>query len=154
VSETSKIMSPIVGEMFPREYISNWGIYAYWSYTTIRSIYVARAIPKISSSKCEVLGRISMQTIFSSMSWPMCLLPSCPVVVIIWCCVETSATGLGLDQRLSTTLMELGLTQHITQPTRDDRLLHIVASDDAIPVRNVLVSDNHGIPDHTWPVGK
>jgi len=44
--------------------------------------------------------------------------------------------------------MELGLTQHITQPTRDDRLLLIVASDDAIPVRKVLVSDSAGISDH------
>jgi len=52
-----------------------------------------------------------------------------------------SATGLGLDERLSTTLMELGLTQHITQPTRDDRLLDIVASDDAVPVCSECASD-------------
>jgi len=59
-----------------------------------------------------------------------------------------SAIGLGHDKRLSTTLMELGLTQQVTQPTRGDRLLDIVASDYAIPVRNVLVSDNAGIFDH------
>jgi len=59
-----------------------------------------------------------------------------------------SATSLGLDERLSTTLMELGLTEHITQPTRDDRLLDIVASADAIPVRNMIVSDTAGISDH------
>ena len=52
-----------------------------------------------------------------------------------------SAIGPGLDERLSTTLIEFGLTQHVTQPTRGDRLLDIVVSDDAIPVRNVLVSD-------------
>jgi len=59
-----------------------------------------------------------------------------------------SAIGMGLNERLSTTLMELGLTQHVTQPTRGDRLLNIVASDDAIPVRKVLVSNSAGTSDH------
>jgi len=44
--------------------------------------------------------------------------------------------------------MELGLTQHVAQPTRGYRLLDIVASDDAIPVWNVLVSDGAGISDY------
>ena len=46
----------------------------------------------------------------------------------------TSAIGQGLDERLSMTLMEFGLTQHVTQPTRGDRLLDTVVSDNAIPV--------------------
>ena len=44
--------------------------------------------------------------------------------------------------------MELGLTQHVTQPMRRDRLLDVLASDDAVPVRNVIVSDSAGISDH------
>ena len=44
--------------------------------------------------------------------------------------------------------MEFGLTKHVTQPTCGDRLLDVVASEDAIPVRNVLVSDSVGVSDH------
>jgi len=46
--------------------------------------------------------------------------------------------------------MELGLTQHVTRPTRDDRLLDIVASDDAIPVCSECGSERYtaGISDH------
>jgi len=59
-----------------------------------------------------------------------------------------SVIGSGIDERLSTTLTEFGLTQHVTQPTRGDRLLDIVVSDDANPVRNVFVSDSASISDH------
>jgi len=37
---------------------------------------------------------------------------------------------------------------HVTLPTSGDRLLDVVVSDDAILVRNVLVSDSAGISDH------
>ena len=59
-----------------------------------------------------------------------------------------SAIGPGPDERLTVTLMKLGLTQHVTQPTRSARLLDVVASDDAVPIQNVLVSDSAGISDH------
>ena len=50
----------------------------------------------------------------------------------------TSATDPGLDERLSTTLMEFRLTQHVTQPTRGDRHLAVLVTDEAILVGNVL----------------
>jgi len=87
----------------------------------------------------------------SSMKWLMCLLLSCPVVAIICCCAETQllvGDWPGLRERLSTTFVEFRLTQHITLPTLGDRLLDVIVSDDAIPVRNVLVSDSTGISDY------
>jgi len=47
--------------------------------------------------------------------------------------------GPGLDELLSTTFIEFGLIQHVTLPTCSDRLLDVLVSDDAIPIRKVLV---------------
>jgi len=45
-------------------------------------------------------------------------------VAIICCCSEMSTARL--DDRLSTSFMEFGLTQHVTLLTRSDLLLHVV----------------------------
>jgi len=66
-----------------------------------------------------------------SLNCPMCLLPSCPLQRSSFVAVRRRqlrvAIGSGLDERLSTKLMEFGLTQHVvTPPTHGDRLLDVV----------------------------
>jgi len=54
----------------------------------------------------------------------------------------------GLDARLLDVLTEFGLTQYVAEPTRDDRLLDVIAADDGVRVTDVRVGESFGISDH------
>ncbi len=62
--------------------------------------------------------------------------------------LNCGAPDCGLDPRLSELLFEFGLTQHVNEPTRQDRLLDVIAADNNVCINNVRVSDSLGISDH------
>jgi len=59
-----------------------------------------------------------------------------------------SADGSTVDDPLATVLSEFDLVQHVTKPTRDSRLLDIIAADVLMSIRNVHIVHSAGISDH------
>ena len=54
----------------------------------------------------------------------------------------------GLDDRLQAVFDDLGFTQHITEPTRENRLLDVIATDKSVRVEAVRVEESLSLSDH------
>ena len=53
-----------------------------------------------------------------------------------------------IDPDLSVVLNTFGLTQHVNEPTRNDNLLDLIATDSSLAVDNCSVADVHSVSDH------